>query len=141
MAAAAAAGPGAPRTKTKKKQKRFVPQRVKVPRAADPLLAVLAWGVNHQINELSQVPPPVMLLPDDFKANSKIKVNNHLFNRSAGKRGGHKGLGGHKGYGGVIRDIGPPPPAPFAARDPRAPAPLLPSEAVGQITPLRVSEW
>lgn len=78
---AAAAGPGAPRTKTKKKQKRFVPQRVKVPRAADPLLAVLAWGVNHQINELSQVPPPVMLLPDDFKASSKIKVNNHLFNR------------------------------------------------------------
>uniref|UniRef100_A0A8V0ZWL6 Phosphatidylinositol 5-phosphate 4-kinase type-2 gamma n=1 Tax=Gallus gallus TaxID=9031 RepID=A0A8V0ZWL6_CHICK len=65
---AAAAGPAAPRTKTKKKQKRFVPQRVKVPRAADPLLAVLAWGVNHQINELSQ-------------ASSKIKVNNHLFNR------------------------------------------------------------
>ncbi|XP_042750707.1 phosphatidylinositol 5-phosphate 4-kinase type-2 gamma-like, partial [Lagopus leucura] len=81
MAAAATAGPAAPRTKTKKKQKRFVPQRVKVPRAADPLLAVLAWGVNHQINELSQVPPPVMLLPDDFKASSKIKVNNHLFNR------------------------------------------------------------
>ena len=46
---AAAAGPAAPRTKTKKKQKRFVPQRVKVPRAADPLLAVLAWGVNHQV--------------------------------------------------------------------------------------------
>lgn len=35
-----------------------------------------------QINELSQVPPPVMLLPDDFKASSKIKVNNHLFHRS-----------------------------------------------------------
>lgn len=48
-AMAAAAGPAAPRTKTKKKQKRFVPQRVKVPRAADPLLAVLAWGVNHQV--------------------------------------------------------------------------------------------
>uniref|UniRef100_A0A8U8BI17 Phosphatidylinositol 5-phosphate 4-kinase type-2 gamma n=1 Tax=Geospiza parvula TaxID=87175 RepID=A0A8U8BI17_GEOPR len=64
-----------------KKQKRFVPQRVKLPRAADPLLAVLAWGVTHQINELSQVPLPVMLLPDDFKASSKIKVNNHLFNR------------------------------------------------------------
>uniref|UniRef100_A0A8C5J9T7 Phosphatidylinositol 5-phosphate 4-kinase type-2 gamma n=1 Tax=Junco hyemalis TaxID=40217 RepID=A0A8C5J9T7_JUNHY len=30
---------------------------------------------------LSQVPLPVMLLPDDFKASSKIKVNNHLFNR------------------------------------------------------------
>ncbi|XP_057273002.1 phosphatidylinositol 5-phosphate 4-kinase type-2 gamma [Pezoporus wallicus] len=79
--AAAAAGPGAPRAKTKKKQKRFVPQRVKVPRAADPLLAVLCWGVTHQVSELSQVPPPVMLLPDDFRASSKIKVNNHLFNR------------------------------------------------------------
>ncbi|NXO02922.1 PI42C kinase, partial [Rhinopomastus cyanomelas] len=33
------------------------------------------------ISELSQVPLPVMLLPDDFKASSKIKVNNHLFNR------------------------------------------------------------
>uniref|UniRef100_A0A8C8RDV1 Phosphatidylinositol 5-phosphate 4-kinase type-2 gamma n=1 Tax=Pelusios castaneus TaxID=367368 RepID=A0A8C8RDV1_9SAUR len=74
----AAAGP-VPRTKTKRK--RFVPQRVKAPRAADPLLGVLGWGVQHQISELSQVPLPVMLLPDDFKANSKIKVNNHLFNR------------------------------------------------------------
>ncbi|XP_032533601.1 phosphatidylinositol 5-phosphate 4-kinase type-2 gamma [Chiroxiphia lanceolata] len=78
-AAGAAPVPGAARTK--KKQKRFVPQRVKLPRAADPLLAVLAWGVTHQINELAQVPLPVMLLPDDFKASSKIKVNNHLFNR------------------------------------------------------------
>lgn len=34
-----------------------------------------------QINDLSQVPVPVMLLPDDFKANTKIKVNNHLFNK------------------------------------------------------------
>ncbi|XP_041257181.1 phosphatidylinositol 5-phosphate 4-kinase type-2 gamma [Onychostruthus taczanowskii] len=89
MAAATAAGPcpgpgpgpGPGAARTKKKQKRFVPQRVKLPRAADPLLAVLAWGVTHQINELSQVPLPVMLLPDDFKASSKIKVNNHLFNR------------------------------------------------------------
>jgi len=24
---------------------------------------------------------PVMLLPDDFKANIKMKVNNHLFNK------------------------------------------------------------
>ncbi|NXV37677.1 PI42C kinase, partial [Rissa tridactyla] len=38
-------------------------------------------SVPPQINELSQVPLPVMLLPDDFKASSKIKVNNHLFNR------------------------------------------------------------
>ncbi|ERE90576.1 phosphatidylinositol-5-phosphate 4-kinase type-2 gamma [Cricetulus griseus] len=37
--------------------------------------------LRDEINELSQVPPPVMLLPDDFKASSKIKVNNHLFHR------------------------------------------------------------
>lgn len=44
-----------------------------------PQLPILVLA--YQINELSQVPPPVMLLPDDFKASSKIKVNNHLFHR------------------------------------------------------------
>ncbi|XP_072597741.1 phosphatidylinositol 5-phosphate 4-kinase type-2 gamma isoform X1 [Vulpes vulpes] len=79
-AAAAAAAPGFGfASKTKKKH--FVQQKVKVFRAADPLLGVFLWGVAHSINELSQVPPPVMLLPDDFKASSKIKVNNHLFHR------------------------------------------------------------
>lgn len=34
-----------------------------------------------QINDLSQVPVPVMLLPDDFRASTKIKVSNHLFNK------------------------------------------------------------
>lgn len=34
-----------------------------------------------QINELSHIQIPVMLMPDDFKANSKIKVDNHLFNK------------------------------------------------------------
>ncbi|XP_041613253.1 phosphatidylinositol 5-phosphate 4-kinase type-2 gamma isoform X3 [Vulpes lagopus] len=78
--AAAAAAPGFGfASKTKKKH--FVQQKVKVFRAADPLLGVFLWGVAHSINELSQVPPPVMLLPDDFKASSKIKVNNHLFHR------------------------------------------------------------
>ncbi|XP_036389555.1 phosphatidylinositol 5-phosphate 4-kinase type-2 gamma [Megalops cyprinoides] len=68
-----------PKTKTKKKH--FVQQKVKVFRASDPVLSVFMWGVNHSINDLSQVPVPVMLLPDDFKANAKIKVNNHLFNK------------------------------------------------------------
>uniref|UniRef100_A0AAQ4P1C0 Phosphatidylinositol 5-phosphate 4-kinase type-2 gamma n=1 Tax=Gasterosteus aculeatus aculeatus TaxID=481459 RepID=A0AAQ4P1C0_GASAC len=68
----------APKTKTKKKH--FVQQKVKVFRASDPVLSVFMWGVNHSINDLNQVPVPVMLLPDDFKANTKIKVNNHLFN-------------------------------------------------------------
>uniref|UniRef100_A0A7N4PX87 Phosphatidylinositol 5-phosphate 4-kinase type-2 gamma n=1 Tax=Sarcophilus harrisii TaxID=9305 RepID=A0A7N4PX87_SARHA len=78
----AAGGPGPGfgfASKTKKKH--FVQQKVKVFRAADPLVGVFLWGVAHSINELSQVPPPVMLLPDDFKASSKIKVNNHLFHR------------------------------------------------------------
>uniref|UniRef100_A0A6Q2ZGN0 Phosphatidylinositol 5-phosphate 4-kinase type-2 gamma n=1 Tax=Esox lucius TaxID=8010 RepID=A0A6Q2ZGN0_ESOLU len=69
----------APKTKTKKKH--FVQQKVKVFRASDPVLSVFMWGVNHSINDLNQVPVPVMLLPDDFKANTKIKVNNHLFNK------------------------------------------------------------
>uniref|UniRef100_A0AAX7TS22 Phosphatidylinositol 5-phosphate 4-kinase type-2 gamma n=1 Tax=Astatotilapia calliptera TaxID=8154 RepID=A0AAX7TS22_ASTCA len=69
----------APKRKTKKKH--FVQQKVKVFRASDPVLSVLMWGVNHSINDLSQVPVPVMLLPDDFKASTKIKVNNHLFNK------------------------------------------------------------
>ena len=34
-----------------------------------------------QTNDLAQVPVPVMLLPDDFKANTKMKVTNHLFNK------------------------------------------------------------
>ncbi|XP_028302957.1 phosphatidylinositol 5-phosphate 4-kinase type-2 gamma-like [Gouania willdenowi] len=71
--------PLAPKQKTKKKH--FVLQKVKVFRASDPELSVLMWGVNHSINDLSQVPVPVMLLPDDFKASTKIKVNNHLFNK------------------------------------------------------------
>uniref|UniRef100_A0A667Z6N9 Phosphatidylinositol 5-phosphate 4-kinase type-2 gamma n=1 Tax=Myripristis murdjan TaxID=586833 RepID=A0A667Z6N9_9TELE len=69
----------APKTKTKKKH--FVQQKVKVFRASDPVQSVFMWGVNHSINDLNQVPVPVMLLPDDFKANTKIKVNNHLFNK------------------------------------------------------------
>ncbi|XP_029362031.1 phosphatidylinositol 5-phosphate 4-kinase type-2 gamma isoform X2 [Echeneis naucrates] len=65
----------APKTKTKKKH--FVQQKVKVFRASDPVLSVFMWGVNHSINDLNQVPVPVMLLPDDFKANTKIKFKEY----------------------------------------------------------------
>ncbi|XP_028659188.1 phosphatidylinositol 5-phosphate 4-kinase type-2 alpha isoform X1 [Erpetoichthys calabaricus] len=68
-------------SKTKTKKKHFVAQKVKLFRASDPLISVLMWGVNHSINELSHVQVPVMLMPDDFKAYSKIKVDNHLFNK------------------------------------------------------------
>uniref|UniRef100_A0A8C9V1F1 Phosphatidylinositol 5-phosphate 4-kinase type-2 gamma n=1 Tax=Scleropages formosus TaxID=113540 RepID=A0A8C9V1F1_SCLFO len=82
MASGAASSPMvilAPKTKTKKKH--FVQQKVKVLRASDPVISVFMWGVNHSIGDLNQVPVPVMLLPDDFKANTKIKVTNHLFNK------------------------------------------------------------
>ncbi|XP_029006457.1 phosphatidylinositol 5-phosphate 4-kinase type-2 gamma-like isoform X1 [Betta splendens] len=75
----ASSNPLAPKRKTKKKH--FVQQKVEVFRGSDPVLSVLMWGVNHSINDLSQVPVPVMLLPDDFKASTKIKVCNHLFNK------------------------------------------------------------
>uniref|UniRef100_A0A8C9T904 Phosphatidylinositol 5-phosphate 4-kinase type-2 alpha n=1 Tax=Scleropages formosus TaxID=113540 RepID=A0A8C9T904_SCLFO len=68
-------------SKTKTKKKHFVAQKVKLFRASDPLLSVLMWGVNHSINELSHIQIPIMLMPDDFKAYSKIKVDNHLFNK------------------------------------------------------------
>ncbi|XP_068598148.1 phosphatidylinositol 5-phosphate 4-kinase type-2 gamma-like [Brachionichthys hirsutus] len=67
--------------KRKSKKKHFVQQKVEVFRASEPVLSVLMWGVNYSINDLNQVPVPVMLLPDDFKASTKIKVNHHLFNK------------------------------------------------------------
>ncbi|XP_051991038.1 phosphatidylinositol 5-phosphate 4-kinase type-2 alpha-like isoform X3 [Xyrauchen texanus] len=79
MASAASSLAASIASKTKKKH--FVSQKVKLFRASDPLLSVLMWGVNHSINELSHIQIPVMLMPDDFKANSKIKVDNHLFNK------------------------------------------------------------
>ncbi|XP_020903372.1 phosphatidylinositol 5-phosphate 4-kinase type-2 alpha isoform X2 [Exaiptasia diaphana] len=69
-------------SKMKKKKKfRAVSQKRKIFRSNDPLLGVLMWGVNHTINELSHVNVPVMLMPDDFKAFSKIRVDNHSYNK------------------------------------------------------------
>lgn len=42
---------------------------------------MLFFSLRAQINELSHVQIPIMLMPDDFKAYSKIKVDNHLFNK------------------------------------------------------------
>lgn len=56
-------------------------QKVKVFRSKNPLLSVLMWGVSHSINELSHVNNPAMLMPDDFKAFTKLRVDNHLFNK------------------------------------------------------------
>ncbi|KAI5093238.1 phosphatidylinositol 5-phosphate 4-kinase type-2 gamma-like isoform X1, partial [Silurus meridionalis] len=65
----------------KSKKRHFVHQKVEVFRASDPVLSVFMWGINHTVSDMVHVPAPVMLLPDDFKANSKIKVNYHLFNK------------------------------------------------------------
>ncbi|XP_074659680.1 phosphatidylinositol 5-phosphate 4-kinase type-2 alpha-like [Tubulanus polymorphus] len=66
-----------------KKNKPFkaVSQKVKLFRANDPLLSVFMWGINHSFQELSHVNVPVMLLPDDFKAYTKTRKDNHLFNK------------------------------------------------------------
>ncbi|TRY97800.1 hypothetical protein DNTS_008291 [Danionella cerebrum] len=68
-------------SRTKSKKKHFVHQRVEVFWASDPIITVLMWGINHTINDVFQAPMPVMLLPDDFKANIKMKVNNHFVNK------------------------------------------------------------
>ncbi|XP_062842794.1 phosphatidylinositol 5-phosphate 4-kinase type-2 gamma [Trichomycterus rosablanca] len=68
-------------SRTKSKKKHFVQQKVEVFRASDPIMSVFMWGINHTVSDMVLLPAPVMLLPDDFKANSKIKVNYHLFNK------------------------------------------------------------
>lgn len=68
-------------SKLKKKTLRVKHQKRKLFRASEPFLSVFMWGVNHSINELAHVNLPVMLMPDDFKAYSKIRVDNHLFNK------------------------------------------------------------
>ncbi|XP_044261575.1 phosphatidylinositol 5-phosphate 4-kinase type-2 alpha [Tribolium madens] len=68
-------------SKLKKKHFRVKHQKVKLFRANEPFLSVFMWGINHTINELMHVTIPVMLFPDDFRAYSKIKVDNHLFNK------------------------------------------------------------
>ncbi|XP_043200224.1 phosphatidylinositol 5-phosphate 4-kinase type-2 alpha-like [Amphibalanus amphitrite] len=68
-------------SKFKKKHMRPKHQKVKLFRANEPLLSVLMWGVNHTINQLTHINIPVMLMPDDFKSFSKIRVDNYLFNK------------------------------------------------------------
>ncbi|XP_076328058.1 phosphatidylinositol 5-phosphate 4-kinase type-2 beta-like isoform X2 [Tachypleus tridentatus] len=70
---------------SKFKKKHFKPkyQKTKIFRANEPILSVLMWGVNHTILELNHVSIPVMLMPEDFKAFSKIKVDNHHYNKES----------------------------------------------------------
>ncbi|XP_057367020.1 phosphatidylinositol 5-phosphate 4-kinase type-2 alpha-like [Daphnia carinata] len=70
-----------PSIKLKKKHIRVKHQKVKLFRASEPILSVFMWGINHTIKELVYINIPVMLMPNDFKAYSKVKVDNHLFNK------------------------------------------------------------
>jgi len=68
-------------SKLKKKQLRVKHQKVKVFRANEPFLAVFMWGVNHTSSEMNHINVPVMLMPDDFRAHTKVRIDNHLFNK------------------------------------------------------------
>nr|XP_022309207.1 phosphatidylinositol 5-phosphate 4-kinase type-2 alpha-like isoform X1 [Crassostrea virginica] len=76
--------------KHKRKQLKLkaVPQKTKLFRASEPLLSVFMWGINHTINTLNHVNIPVMLMPDDFKAFSKVHVDYHKFQNPWAARGG-----------------------------------------------------
>ncbi|ESO82453.1 hypothetical protein LOTGIDRAFT_169923 [Lottia gigantea] len=69
------------RPTTKKLKVKAVAPKLKLFRANEPLLSVFMWGINHTINELDHVNQKVMLMPDDFKSYSKIRVDNHMFNK------------------------------------------------------------
>jgi len=68
-----------PKTKTKRFKVKH-PKR-KLFRSNDPLLSVFMWGVNHCVKELQHVTVPVMLMPDDFRSFSKVKIDNQSFNK------------------------------------------------------------
>ncbi|XP_071743962.1 phosphatidylinositol 5-phosphate 4-kinase type-2 alpha [Lepeophtheirus salmonis] len=56
-------------------------QKKKLYRSPDPFLSVFMWGVNYTVRELSYISIPVMLMPEDFRAYAKIKIDNHAFNK------------------------------------------------------------
>ncbi|KRZ18462.1 Phosphatidylinositol 5-phosphate 4-kinase type-2 beta, partial [Trichinella zimbabwensis] len=69
--------------KLKHKPRRPIVPKWKLFRSSDPFLSVFMWGINHTITESSHIPPTRLLMPDDFKAFSKIRIDNHLFNKES----------------------------------------------------------
>lgn len=67
--------------KSKTKPFKFKHPKRKLFRAREPLLSVFMWGVNHSVRELQHIHAPVMLMPDDFRSFSKIKIDNYAFNK------------------------------------------------------------
>lgn len=70
-----------PMSSTKTKHFNFKHPKRKLYRASEPLLSVFMWGINHTVRELTHISIPVMLMPDDFRAFTKIKIDNHAFNK------------------------------------------------------------
>lgn len=66
---------------TKTKNIKVKHPKRKLYRADEPLLSVFMWGINHTVRELKHISIPVMLMPDDFRAFTKIKVDNFAFNK------------------------------------------------------------
>lgn len=46
----------------------------------NPVVSITLWGVKHMMSELGHVKEQCMLLPQDFKAFSKVSVHNSSFN-------------------------------------------------------------
>ncbi|PAA91900.1 hypothetical protein BOX15_Mlig022740g1 [Macrostomum lignano] len=67
----------------KSRKVKGVRQKLKLFRASDPLKSVIMWGINYSMDQLDHVNKRTMLLPDDFKSNLKVKVDNHLFNKDS----------------------------------------------------------
>jgi len=68
-----------PEVKKQKKRKAFKMKK-KVFRSSDPLLSVFMWGVHHTVSQLQHTTIPPLLLDADFKAFSKVSIENSNFN-------------------------------------------------------------
>eukprot|EP00052_Salpingoeca_macrocollata_P006797 m.55967 g.55967 ORF g.55967 m.55967 type:complete len:354 (-) comp15663_c0_seq1:61-1122(-) len=66
--------------KTKQKKVHALSQKAKVFREENPIMSALVWAVQHFMNELAYVAEQPLIMGSDFKAYSKISVNNHKYN-------------------------------------------------------------
>ena len=67
--------------KMKKKKIKVLHPKAKLFRSSDPSMSVFMWGINYMGSEMQHVQIPVMLLPEHFKAFTKVKVENKDFNK------------------------------------------------------------
>lgn len=72
-------GDDMPEVKKQKKRKAFKMKK-KVFRSSDPLLSVFMWGVHQSVEQLTHCTIPPLLLDTDFKAFSKVSIENYNFN-------------------------------------------------------------